>query len=460
MNTKDLKYAYFIGAGGIGMSALIRYFLFRGIQVFGYDKTPSELTDALIKEGAEIIFDDDQSHAEHFLQLPSNEAKLIIYTPAIPSDLGIRQILFNSSVKVMKRAEVLGLITKSHKTIAVAGTHGKTTTSSLIAHLLHHAGLSPWAFLGGISSNLMSNFLKGKENGWVVVEADEYDRSFLYLNPDIAVITSTEADHLDIYKEDSALKDSFNQFAQQVKHSLIVSSNAVHDIHDVSAVVKDYGLFNQQNSAQSIHVNKGHYVFDLQLDNLKIESVALGMAGLHNVENAVGASVAALLVGVKPELLKNGLSTFKGVQRRFEYIINTENTVFIDDYAHHPTELKACINSVKELHPTKRITGVFQPHLYSRTRDFYQEFADSLDLLDEILLLDIYPARELPIEGVSSSELLKKCKNPNKKLLKKEELIPYLTHHQPEVLLTLGAGDIDRLVQPIADHLNQLKPSH
>lgn len=448
MNLKEITHIYFLGAGGIGMSALIRYFLVNGVQVAGYDKTPSELTDELIAEGANIIFKDDVNHARNFVQ--SHQSSLIVFTPAIPDDLGIKQWVLESGFRTMKRAEVLGLICSEHPTLAVAGTHGKTTTSTLLAHILVEAGMQPWAFLGGISANYNTNFLKGNESSWLVVEADEYDRSFLQLFPEIAIITSTEADHLDIYGDGEQVLSSFSEFASQAQKLVVANEKALMN-NQISAPVIRYGLQESDNTAQKINVINGAFHFDLTVNQHQIHDVTLGMPGIHNIENAVAASLVASQIGIELNQIKNALANFKGVKRRFEIIAQLPQMVYIDDYAHHPTELKACIESVRILYPNQKITGIFQPHLYSRTRDFYEGFAESLDLLDEIILLDIYPARELPIEGVSSAELLNKCNNTNKKLLQKNEVVSYITSNQPQILLTLGAGDIDRLVEPIKE---------
>lgn len=448
MNLKEITHIYFLGAGGIGMSALIRYFLVQGVQVAGYDKTPSDLTDELMAEGAHLIFEDDVNHAQLFFVNCEESQSLIVFTPAIPDDLALKQWVLQSPIKTLKRAEILGLICAEHPTLAVAGTHGKTTTSTLLAHILVEAGMQPWAFLGGISANYNTNFLKGTENSWLVVEADEYDRSFLKLFPTISIITSTEADHLDIYGDGQEVINSFSDFAKQTKQTVIANDHTNLNVNSDSKV-EHYGLVNIENSARKIEVRNGAFHFDLILNEHLINDTTLGMPGIHNIENAIAAALAASKIGVDDQLIKRALASFKGVKRRFEIIAQYPQMVYIDDYAHHPTELRACIESVRMLYPNRRITGIFQPHLFSRTRDFYDGFAESLDLLDEIILLDIYPAREMPIAGVSSAELLNKCKNKHKILLQKHEIVAYIETNKPSVLLTLGAGDIDRLVEPI-----------
>ena len=456
MNLKEVKHIYFLGAGGIGMSALIRYFLVQGVKVAGYDKTASDLTNELIAEGAQITFYDDVNHVHDFFKFADhNQQALVVFTPAIPDDLAIKKWVLQSNIISLKRAEVLGFICHEHPTLAVAGTHGKTTTSTLLAHILVEAGMQPWAFLGGISANYNTNFLKGAESSWLVVEADEYDRSFLKLFPTISIITSTEADHLDIYGDGQQVINSFADFAKQTQQ-LVVAQDNTNINTKLDTPVEHYGLSNAFNTAQKINVRDGAFHFDLKVNEHLIEDATLGMPGIHNIENAVAASLVASKIGIGMPQIKQALANFKGVKRRFEVIVQHPEMVYIDDYAHHPTELKACIESVRMLYPNQRLTGIFQPHLYSRTRDFYDGFAESLDLLDEIILLEIYPARELPIAGVSATELLNKCKNNHKILLPKNEITSYLKTHQPQVLLTLGAGDIDLLVKPIKEVLENL----
>ena len=459
MNLAQFHSIYFIGIGGIGMSALARYFHASGKYVSGYDKTPTTLTDELIEEGIVINFEDTiEAISNKIIDIKKKDSVFVVYTPAVPKGHNQLNYFIRNDYSVKKRSEVLGEITRNSFTIAVAGTHGKTTTSSLLAHIFKNSGTDCQAFLGGITINYNSNLIlsdRSNEHTVTIVEADEYDRSFLTLHPDIAIVTSMDADHLDIYGEAKFLEESFNLFAGQVRDKGVIiykenlplktSLKTQNFKYSIKSAVDYY--------AENIRIEEGCFVFDFKSSRSNINNIQFNMPGRHNVENAVAASAAALFAGIKPEKIKAALESFKGVRRRFEYIIKSEKLVFIDDYAHHPEELKACITAVKELYPDKRITGIFQPHLYSRTRDFADGFAESLDLLDECILLDIYPAREVPIEGVSSDMLLQKMKNSNKKLIQKESLIQELKNMKPEVLLTLGAGDIDKLVQPIGKSL-------
>lgn len=453
MNFKNLNTVYFIGVGGIGMSAIARYFLSLKKEVYGYDKTPNEFTYQLEKEGMVIHYHEDVKSIPE--QVYDEEKSLVIYTPAIPSNHAELLHLKSKNIKVYKRAEILGLISKNTFTIAVAGTHGKTTTSCLIAHLLYSNGINFTGFLGGISSNYQSNFIeykKGKELFDLpisVVEADEYDRSFLQLSPNILIVTSTDADHLDIYGEAEKVKSSFQSFV----HCLLPDGNAIIknglDLQSLHNLIS-YGFENKQGASyQKVNIVDHKFNFEFAYLN-QVINLKMGLPGLHNVENATAAIVVALLLGIDNEGIENAIETFKGVKRRFDIIVNNEKGVYIDDYAHHPTELTACINSVKMLYPNKKITGIFQPHLFSRTRDFADGFAEALNLLDECWLLDIYPARELPIEGITSEFLALKM-NSNVCLTTNTEILKKLKENKPEVLLTLGAGDIDKLIQPIKD---------
>jgi UDP-N-acetylmuramate--alanine ligase len=452
MDLQRLKYVFLLGAGGIGMSALARYFLQSGIQVGGYDKTRTSLTDALIQEGVDLVFED--SLATLPSQLKENSRKdevLIIYTPAIPKDHQQFNFLLSTGWKLHKRAEVLGIISKYHTTIAVAGTHGKTTTSTLIAHILESAGLKPVAFLGGISGNYNTNYLSGTSTSILVVEADEYDRSFLQLFPNTAVITSTDADHLDIYGKKEALQDSFAEFAGHTDSNgtILIKAGLSFQADILERALTYHTQLNANFKLGECALEGDFYRFSVDLNGVQAGDFVLGLPGFHNVENALAAIAAAYLNGVSIAQIREALASFKGVKRRFEYIIRRRDLIFIDDYAHHPEELRACISSVRLLYPTKKILGVFQPHLFSRTRDFYDEFAASLSLLDEVILLDIYPARELPIEGVSSAQLLNKITIASKQLVSREELPELVASKNPEVLLTLGAGDIDSLIEPL-----------
>ncbi|MCF8296378.1 MAG: UDP-N-acetylmuramate--L-alanine ligase [Saprospiraceae bacterium] len=446
MNINKLHKIYFLGIGGIGMSALARYFHQKGIEVFGYDKTHTAITDELIYEGISIHFEED-------IELLPDDIDLVIYTPAIPKEHTELIYFKEKNYPIKKRSEILGLISKDFFTIAVAGTHGKTTITSLISHILLSSGKSITALIGGISNNLDSNFVSLPDSEILVVEADEFDRSFLTLNPDIAVISSMDADHLDIYDSKEFLEESFMMFSKQIKDdgNLIIRNDLKFAL-EVEDKRISYSIFTESDVyASEIRIENGQFVFNLNYYGEIIHNIILGIPGFHNVENAVAASVVALELGVKPDEIKNALQTYTGVKRRFDIRINREDFVYIDDYAHHPEELKACINSVKMLFPDKKICGIFQPHLFSRTRDFADDFAQSLELLDEIILLEIYPAREKPIKGVNSEMLLNKINSDNKMLLSNEKLLEKLKQQKPEVLLTLGAGNIDVLVERIEE---------
>ncbi|TYP75852.1 UDP-N-acetylmuramate--L-alanine ligase [Aquimarina intermedia] len=442
MNTTldHIKNIYFIGIGGIGMSALARYFRFSGKAVAGYDKTPTPLISELQELGITIQFNDlVVSVPQKFL---NKEDTLVVYTPAVPKDHVQLNYFKEKGFNVKKRAEVLGIITKGTFTLAVAGTHGKTTTTTILAHLLKASGAKVTAFLGGISENYNSNLIL-EGNDVVVVEADEFDRSFLQLYPDIAAITSMDADHLDIYEEASQLEQSFIEFANRTKEHLLVASG-------VSLKGLTFGLNDASDySAQNIRIDNGTYIFNLKTPSEYIENIELTLPGNHNLLNAITAFAIALLYGSPTEKLVKALSTFKGVQRRFSYQLKNEDKILIDDYAHHPTEISALHQAVREMHPDKKVLGVFQPHLYSRTRDFAQAFADSLSLFDEILLLDIYPAREVAIPGVTSEWLAGMMTGEKKKVIAKHELISEITASDADVIVTIGAGDIGAEVASI-----------
>ncbi len=448
MELENIHRVYLIGIGGIGMSGLARYFKKRGCVVCGYDKTPTALTDSLMNEGIPVVFYDNEDNIPFNFQEKSL-GTLIIYTPAIPKNSKILNHFISNSFVVKKRSEVLGIISKSMFTIAVAGTHGKTTTSSIIAHILKDSGYDCSAFLGGIATNYNSNILFGNNNT-VVVEADEYDRSFLTLHPDISIITSMDADHLDIYGDKEHLTESFQLFASQLKHGgkLIYRKGlalnegytyAANEVADIQAV--------------NIHIKEDSFFFDFKSETKIIENIQFGLPGLHNIENAIAAIKVALLLEIPADKIKQALASFKGVKRRFEYIVKSENHIYIDDYAHHPEELRACIQAVKSLYPDKKLTTIFQPHLYSRTRDFADGFAEVLTMADELILLDIYPARELPIDGVTSQMILNKISGTHQQLCGKLEAIEYVRREKPELLLTVGAGDIDTLVTPLKNIL-------
>ncbi|MBP6302633.1 MAG: UDP-N-acetylmuramate--L-alanine ligase [Bacteroidia bacterium] len=452
----QVQYIYFLGIGGIGMSALARYFHVQGKQVSGYDKTSTPLTQQLEQEGMAVHYQDDLNLVHEDIRNMANKAQvLVVYTPAIPKDHSEYNFFLNNGYTLLKRSQLLGNVTEQAFCIGVAGTHGKTTTSTLIAHLLRSGGIDCSAFLGGISANYNTNLLlgTGTHNGKqvVVVEADEFDRSFLTLSPDIAVITSTDADHLDIYGEHEELKKSFLDYSNKLKsggHLYIKAGLPV-----IPELKVDYIVYSLNGTAavNASHVNitDAVYTFDLHINGKTISQLTLGIPGWHNVENAVVSSAVVLQMGVSEEDLRKGLATFRGAKRRFEYILRKENITYIDDYAHHPEEIKAFLSSVKEMYPDKKVTAVFQPHLFTRTRDFADGFAQSLSLADELILLDIYPARELPIPGVTSQMLLDKATLKNKTLCSKAGLLDLMRSRHPEVLVTIGAGDIDQLVEPL-----------
>ncbi|WP_378182490.1 UDP-N-acetylmuramate--L-alanine ligase [Aquimarina sp. SS2-1] len=443
---KDIKNIYFIGIGGIGMSALARYFKFLGKDVAGYDKTPTQITSDLEELGILIHFKDDiKAIPKEFLNL---DETLVIYTPAIPISHQELNYLKDRGFLIKKRAEVLGIITEGAYTLAVAGTHGKTTTTTILAHLLKESGAKVTAFLGGISENYNSNLiLEGNEV--VVVEADEFDRSFLQLYPDIVAITSMDADHLDIYKKANALEESFVEFSSRAKDHLLVRnglplSGDTYGINDGS----DY-------CAHNVRIDNGTYIFDLKTPTQLIKDLHLNLPGKHNLLNAVTAFAMGMLYGSPTAALAKALFSFKGVQRRFSYQIKTEDLVYIDDYAHHPTEINALHQAIREMHPGKEVLAVFQPHLYTRTRDFVADFAESLSQFDQLLLLDIYPARELPIEGVTSEWLLHKINLKKKKIVSKDNLIEEILKSKAQVITTVGAGDIGEEVSTIKEALLQ-----
>lgn len=452
-NHPHITHLFFLGIGGIGMSALARYFNAAGKTVSGYDKTPSSLTEELESENISVSHKDELRAIDHITSLPK-ENVMVVYTPAIPAQSILLNYFLNNGYDVVKRSRLLGMVTENQYTVAVAGTHGKTTTSTLIAHILYQDKKRCNAFLGGISTNYQTNLLLSESSSPIAItEADEYDRSFLALSPNIAIITSMDADHLDIYGKYRSLEMAFGEFAQRLKpDGLLIKKEGL----PVNAK-KTYTYHTEGNTADvyvgSIDLKDGFYQFDVVSPLGNIAGVELGLPGLHNVENALAAILTAQLLDVAPEVIKDALKSFAGVKRRFEYIIRSEKLVFIDDYAHHPEELNACIGSVKAIYPTRRITGIFQPHLYSRTRDFSEDFSKSLSRLDDVLLLDIYPAREVAIPGVNSAMLLDKITSPSKKMVSRETLAEEVIALHPEVLLTLGAGDIDRLVEPLKDKL-------
>lgn len=444
MNIDKVKQVYLLGVGGIGMSGLARYFHQLGCAVFGYDKTESALTETLVREGISIIYEDNTSLIPKEFNAPSAES-LVIFTPAVPKDLALKNELVDRGFELFKRSQVLGFISASRFTIGVAGTHGKTTTSTMIAHILKDTGYDCSAFLGGISSNYDTNVLFG-DNNVLVVEADEYDRSFLTLHPNIAVVTSADADHLDIYGDASHLIDSFKMYLDRVvENGKRIVKTGLPFVGDIS-----YTRDGQADAyADNVQIVEGEFHFDYTYGDLVIQHIRLGIPGLHNVENAVAAITVALLLGIDPDKVVIALGNFKGAKRRFEYIVRTTDHVFIDDYAHHPEELRAFLSSMRKLYPTKKLTVVFQPHLFSRTRDFIDGFAEVLAMADELLLMDIYPARELPIEGVNAAWLLEKIELINKRIVTPADVLQFVEDERPELIVTVGAGDIDRLVNPI-----------
>jgi UDP-N-acetylmuramate--alanine ligase len=452
MELRNIQRVYLAGIGGIGMSGLARYFCRLGCIVCGYDKTATDLTIALQNEGMQIIYDDRAEFIPMSFHKPC-DGTLVIYTPAMPKDSPILNYFKQKGFELYKRSQVLGLISKGMYTVAVAGTHGKTTTSCMIAHILKDSGTDCSAFLGGIAANYQSNVLYG-DNDIMVVEADEYDRSFLTLHPDVAIITSMDADHLDIYGDHSHLTDSFRMFASQIKDGgTLIYRKGLDPQHEgiTYASGDEAGAM-----ANNIRIEGGDFYFDFKNAAYDIKDIQMGIAGMHNIENATAAIQAALLLNVDPQAIKSALGSFKGVKRRFEYIVKNEGHIYIDDYAHHPEELRAAISSVKRLYPGKKLTTIFQPHLYTRTRDFADGFAEVLDMSDELLLLDIYPARELPIEGVDADMILNRMKLDNKRKCGKQECLDIVKNEKPELLLTVGAGDIDQLVQPLKSILDHV----
>lgn len=450
-----IEVVYFIGIGGIGMSALARYFHQQGKTVMGYDRTSSPLTTELEIEGISVHFSDMVNDLPHIIRQTPKEKQLVIFTPAIPSSHGELNWFKDNGYAVHKRSEVLGWITNQGHSIAVAGTHGKTTTSSFIAHLLYSANGCN-AFLGGIASNYGTNFLFTDPQAWNVLEADEYDRSFLALTPDIAVITSIDPDHLDIYGTAEEMQSTYRTFAKCIKPGGTLLLNDQINFDGFSDYLT-YGLSEHADFRCSrILISGATTYFDFVYPEGIIEDLQINMPGLHNLNNACAAITVALLRGIDAQDIKEALKTFRGIARRYEYHVDNEDHVYIDDYAHHPTEITATIKAARASYPNKKITGVFQPHLFSRTRDFGNEFAESLGMLDKIILLDIYPAREEPIPEIDSQWLLDKIVSGDKKLVAKTQLLDALKSDPPEVLLTLGAGDIDRFVGPIKEWMKTL----
>ena len=457
---EKMNEVYFIGIGGIGMSAIARFFHAGGVKVSGYDKTPTVLTKELEASGIKV-------HYEENVELVPKKVDLVVYTPAIPAEHKELVYYQTNGYKVVKRSDVLQIISESSFNICIAGTHGKTTITTMVAHLLRDSGFGSNAFLGGIAVNYGTNFWSSERNV-CVIEADEYDRSFLKLSPDLAIITAMDADHLDIYGTAEAMEEAFIDFSKRVKlEGLLVRQFGLKRGKELNADRHlTYSLQNESADvyAANIRMMNGSYEFDVMMKDNILENVRLNMGGMHNVENAVAAITVASSLGIENDKIKAAIENFRGVKRRFEYVIRNERLVFIDDYAHHPEELRALINGAKTLFKQKKCTVIFQPHLYSRTRDLAEGFAQVLDLADEVILLPVYPARELPIEGVSSEMVLDKMKNEHKRVLKKEELTSWvqqdyartLNKEFGEVLITAGAGDIDMLVEPMKSELKDL----
>lgn len=456
MKLEKIHKVFLFGIGGIGMSALARYFHQLGLDVAGYDRTPSPLIDSLRQEGIEISFDSGMTAIPEKYANAAPHELLVIYTPAVPVHLESLNYMREKGFLTLKRSEALSAILDGKKTYAVAGTHGKTTTSSLVAHLLNFGNHEATAFLGGIATNFNSNLVVSKSSEIAVVEADEYDRSFLRLKPEVAVITSTEADHLDIYGDPASLTEGFSQFANLVPiNGLLILREGIEI--SSQATVWTYAVESETATltTRQLRVEDGAYHFQLWFKGDFLGEAIMHYPGRHNVENALAATAMAIHAGLNAEEIIAALKTFSGVKRRFEYQIRRDDLVYIDDYAHHPTEIDACVTSARELYPEKRITGVFQPHLYTRTRDFADDFASSLEALNDLLLMEIYPAREEPIEGVNSQMLLDKVRLMNKKLVEREELVEEVLKLDPEVLLTMGAGDIDRMIEPLKNALDE-----
>lgn len=447
----DDAVVYFVGIGGIGMSALARYFNEQGAKVYGYDKTPTTLTGELEKQGMQIHFNEDVN------AIPQN-VQLVVYTPAIPKEHAELVYFKQNNYPLYKRSEVLDAVTNSSFNICVAGTHGKTTITTMIAHILRHTGYGCNAFLGGIAVNYNSNFWSSKRNV-CVAEADEYDRSFLRLTPNVAVITAMDADHLDIYGTAEAMEEAFIEFTGKIKEGgLLISKFGLKRGKELKA--SEHLTYSLQNESADVYatniiMKNGSYEFDVMMKDWMMDNVELNMGGMHNVENSVVAIAIAHHLGIENEKIKEAVKAFRGVKRRFEYIVKNDKVVYVDDYAHHPEELRALISGAKSLFSDKKCTVIFQPHLYTRTRDLAEGFAESLDLADEIILLPIYPARELPIGGVSSEMILERMKIENKQILDKTDVLKWVKENKVELLITAGAGDIDTLIEPIKNILSR-----
>ena len=455
MKIEDIKSVYFVGAGGIGMSAIARYFLKKGLVVGGYDKTPSDLTRQLEKEGMLIHYEENVEMIPHICK--KKESCLVIYTPAIPEEHLELQYFRANGFEVQKRAQVLGTLTQTHKGLCVAGTHGKTTTSTMCAHIMHQSHLDCNAFLGGISKNYGTNYILS-DSDFVVIEADEFDRSFHWLRPWMSVITSTDPDHLDIYGTKEAYLESFRHYSELIQPggALIIHRGLEMKEHLQDGVRRfDYALTEGDFHAENIRIANGEITFDFISPFESVKDVQLGQPIPINIENGIAAMAMAQLNGCTAEELRYGMQTYGGVDRRFDFKIKTDRLVFLSDYAHHPKEILQSAKSIRELYKDKHITAIFQPHLYTRTRDFYGDFADALSLLDEVVLTEIYPAREEPIPGVTSGLIYDKLKeNVKKKMIRKDEVLDFVKNHDFEVLVVLGAGDLDNMVPQITKLLN------
>ncbi len=462
MTLEPFKYIYFLGIGGIGMSALARWFLVNGYVVAGYDRTPTALTDALQAEGMRIHFTEDVAQIPVEFRENADQT-LVIYTPAVPKTHAEYEYLTQEGFTIQKRSQVLGLLAGQMTTVGVAGTHGKTTTSSMVAHILRSAGVNCAAFLGGITNNYGTNFLLNEptdnlQSVVCVVEADEFDRSFLTLFPQFAIVTSTDADHLDIYGAHDAVLASFGQFVGQIKPAgMLFMRTGLSLANHTKAHVSQYSLDEGTYHARNLRIETGAFVFDLVYPRGVLTDIQLLVPGFHNVENAIAAAAVALALDVAPDAIRTALTTYRGVRRRFEYVLRTDKTVLIDDYAHHPAEVRAFLSSVRALYPDRPLTAVFQPHLFSRTRDFAEGFAESLSLADHLLLLDIYPARELPIEGVTSDLIFRDVRAKTKQKCTKEEIIDVVRKTKPPLLVTIGAGDVDQLLPALKQALETNK---
>ena len=442
--------AYFIGAGGIGMSALARYFNSLGWKVAGYDKTSTPLTQTLEQEGIEIHYEDLNNSIPEYFQ--NTEKTLVIYTPAIPANMGELSHVKQKGFTLFKRAQVLGMITRNSKALGVAGTHGKTTTSTMLAHILDQSVYKCNAFLGGIATNFNSNFVGSKTSEYTVIEADEFDRSFLELTPFASIVTSTDVDHLDVYRNNDTFQEGFQHYVELIDPNGFLVRHKDVPLNHANTI--SYGLNSGADyTGENLRFENATFMFDVHTPSGVWKDVVLGIPGIHNAENAISCIALCSELGLKEDEIRNSLNSFTGVKRRFEYHVKTEKLVYIDDYAHHPTEINALISSIRLLYPGKKITAIFQPHLFSRTRDFMIDFCKELSKTDDLILLPIYAAREKPILDVTSEKLLEKISSKNKHLLSPKEAIEYVTKSTSGVLLTIGAGDIDRIIKPIKTKL-------